>query len=726
MSDKKKEAMATDEGKATGGDYGNKGKTSGSQDAQPSPLALLAATCSKIGGEGQLAGQQQFIIDPNQGLVQLQNHPQQLELVSAQLAGSGWQIVATPPSGSKDNAAQSGSDGTPGKRVKAAGLSNAPGGQQQYQIFQVQNMSSPTGSIQYQVIPHIQTADGQQIQINTANAAAVNVQPDQIQLIPAGNNQVILAAPNRGATATNIVAQNAANAAVPLQIRPGVSFPLQLQAIQGAQPQMVTTLPINIGGVTLALPVINAVAAGGGSVQLAQPTDGGVSNGIQLVSTPISGAGSTAAESTTTTCAGTPSSDTSDFNTALSGSGAVVQKGHPADADGPGQIQTNGIQAAQDQPAQIQQVQIVGQPVLQQIQVHPPQQQLVQGLQPQAIQLQPGQTIQTLPQLQALQSPAQVLIRAPTLTPSGQLSWQTVQVQNIPNVQVQGAGVPQQLALAPVTSNAGGAAFAQIAPITLSGTPITLNAAQLSPGPNIQTLNIASLGAGVQMQGVPVAITGVQGQQQGQGGVKVQPTPVTVTVGSIASAAALSAVSPDQTSRVQSPAEEGQPTKRLRRVACSCPNCRDGESRNSDPGKKKQHVCHMEGCGKVYGKTSHLRAHLRWHTGERPFVCNWIFCGKRFTRSDELQRHRRTHTGEKRFECPECSKRFMRSDHLSKHIKTHQNKKGGAALAIVTTEDMEDTVDDVLASPRIVTVASLSQDSNPATPTASSSMEEEF
>uniref|UniRef100_A0A3Q3W5G7 C2H2-type domain-containing protein n=1 Tax=Mola mola TaxID=94237 RepID=A0A3Q3W5G7_MOLML len=98
--------------------------------------------------------------------------------------------------------------------------------------------------------------------------------------------------------------------------------------------------------------------------------------------------------------------------------------------------------------------------------------------------------------------------------------------------------------------------------------------------------------------------------------------------------------------------------------------------RGSGMGKKKQHICHIAGCGKVYGKTSHLRAHLRWHSGERPFVCNWMFCGKRFTRSDELQRHRRTHTGEKKFVCTECAKRFMRSDHLAKHIKTHQNKKG--------------------------------------------------
>ena len=146
--------------------------------------------------------------------------------------------------------------------------------------------------------------------------------------------------------------------------------------------------------------------------------------------------------------------------------------------------------------------------------------------------------------------------------------------------------------------------------------------------------------------------------------------------------AAIASVAANQVVNGDGKQVQGQPPpRRVRRVACSCPYCRDGEGKTimtENGTKKKQHICHYHGCGKVYGKTSHLRAHLRWHTGERPFVCNWLFCGKRFTRSDELQRHRRTHTGEKRFQCPECKKRFMRSDHLSKHIKTHSSKSNAS------------------------------------------------
>ncbi|OCT63612.1 transcription factor Sp3 isoform X2 [Xenopus laevis] len=545
-------------------------------------------------------------------------------------------------------------------------------------------------NVQYQVIPQLQTSDGQQVQLGfttSSDNGGLDQDGGQIQIIPGNHSGSLLS------SSPNLLTQAG-----------------QIQQIQG-----VTIGGTSYAGQTLGLPgnitfvPINSVDLD--SLGLTGSTEA-MTAGITADGHLISGHGIDNCDNSERTAEHehvspdggdtnsdtdlfVPTSSSSQLPVTIDGTGMLQQNANSLTDSPSGHVQTsdlhgNYIQASMTDESQNIQVS-TSQPMVQQIQLHDSQPtsqaQLVQSIAQQAIQAVQGSaqglSSQALQNLQLQLNPGTFLIQAQTVTPSGQIAWQTFQVQgvqNLQNLQIPNSSA-QQITLTPVQT-------LTLGQVGGGGTPVSLNASQL---PNLQTVTVNSLdAAGIHLHhgensDSPTAIRIKEEEPdpdewQLAGDSTVNTNDLTHLRVQVVD------------DELDQPNQEG---KRLRRVACTCPNCKDGAGRGTNLGKKKQHVCHIPGCGKVYGKTSHLRAHLRWHSGERPFVCTWMFCGKRFTRSDELQRHRRTHTGEKKFVCPECSKRFMRSDHLAKHIKTHQNKKGihasSAVLASIEAKP-EDTL----------------------------------
>ena len=322
-------------------------------------------------------------------------------------------------------------------------------------------------NIQYQVIPQLQTADGQ-LSFSAASVDGATLGQDsvgQIQILPDGSQSINVSAADMLATTQSLVSQ-----AGHLQQLQGVTID---SSTFGHQGQVVTNVPVGLpGNITLvplnsleldslglscAQTIATGMTADGQLILASQPGDGsegGARPGEQLTQTLTVNELNAAHEMYVPVSSASSQPDSTDGSVLMTQNTALSSMSVGGQAD-------SGLHEVFIQQNQAQTLHTsTAQPILQ--------------LQQVPAQTSNGQqVVQSVAGDQNLQliNPGTFIIQAQTVSASGQIQWQTFQVQGVQNLQnlQLPTSQPQQITLAPVqTLSLGGGQVPNLQTVTVN------------------------------------------------------------------------------------------------------------------------------------------------------------------------------------------------------------------------------------------------------------------
>ena len=90
-----------------------------------------------------------------------------------------------------------------------------------------------------------------------------------------------------------------------------------------------------------------------------------------------------------------------------------------------------------------------------------------------------------------------------------------------------------------------------------------------------------------------------------------------------------------------------------------------GPDSSAEPEPERPYPCEV--CGRKFIRATHLRRHMRIHTGEKPFACH--ICGRRYARGDYLRAHIHAHRRDKIHKCKHCGEVFHDLTRFADHCR---------------------------------------------------------